>query len=149
MRMKDEFSDCLHYFNLCFWFTRWTFFREKRLCRNGDEGAWAQRYGSHSCGGEVYTVHLRGSNPSRRLFTDSVSMTCMKGKSCHMMLQVLMAVKMSMLIFWVLTQHRLAGRYHCFTQDGGSMFLWNSGVNLQVTRRYNPKDQHRQEKLPC
>jgi hypothetical protein len=38
--------------------------------------------------------------------------------------EVLMAVKMSMLVFWVVTPCELAGRYQHFRkEDGDSMFL--------------------------
>jgi hypothetical protein len=52
--------------------------------------------------------------------------------------QVLTAVKMPMLIFWVVTLCGFAGRYHRFggtycSEDGGNMFFRNvGGICLQV-----------------
>jgi hypothetical protein len=54
-----------------------------------------------------------------------------------MRFEVLKAVKISILVFWVVTPYGLAGRYQRFgrtssTDDGGNMFLRNVGICLQV-----------------
>jgi hypothetical protein len=68
--------------------------------------------------------------------------------------EALTAVKMSMLVFWVVTPCGLVGRYSTnvseeYTasifrvEDGGIMFLRNVGTTYKFTRRYNPENQHR------
>jgi hypothetical protein len=56
---------------------------------------------------------------------------------------VLMAVKMSMLVLWVITPCGLVGRYQRFgatyREDGGSIFLWNVGIYLQVHTALQPR----------
>jgi hypothetical protein len=52
--------------------------------------------------------------------------------------EILTAVKMSIFVFWVLTPCGLVGRYHRFggthfnPEDGGSVFIRNDGICVQV-----------------
>jgi hypothetical protein len=57
--------------------------------------------------------------------------TSSTGKFCptRMRFEVLTAIKMPMLVFWVVTPCGLLGGY---PEDGGSMFLRNVGIYLQV-----------------
>jgi hypothetical protein len=47
-------------------------------------------------------------------------------------LEILTAVKMSMLVFLVVTLRD--------SEDGGTMFLRNDDIYFKFTRRYNPED---------
>jgi hypothetical protein len=67
--------------------------------------------------------------------------------SRHKRLQVLMAVKIKTLVFWVVTPCRLVGRYqnfggtyclHLSPEDEGSMFFRNVGIYLQVHTALQP-----------
>jgi hypothetical protein len=68
--------------------------------------------------------------------------------------ETLTAVKMSMLVFWVLTQRGLVGRSNVSeentasifraevdfsAEDGGSMFLRNFGITVQVHMALQPR----------
>jgi hypothetical protein len=71
--------------------------------------------------------------------------------------EVLMAVKMSMLLFWVVTPCGIVGRYQRFgwtcclhlqpssvifrTEDGDSVFLRNFGIYLRVHTASQPKSK--------
>jgi hypothetical protein len=55
--------------------------------------------------------------------------------------EVLTAVKMLMLVFWVVTLCVIVGRYQRF---GGTRCLRNVGITGKSTRRYNREDQYRQ-----
>jgi hypothetical protein len=68
--------------------------------------------------------------------------------------EVLPAVKMSILIFWVVTQWGLVGTYQRFgetyclcllgwsPESRVSMFLRNVGIYIQIQRRSDSEDQH-------
>jgi hypothetical protein len=62
--------------------------------------------------------------------------------------EVLTAMKMSM-FFWTVTSRKFVGRNQRFggtqylsPEDGGSIFLRNVGISLQVDMALQPKDQH-------
>jgi hypothetical protein len=62
--------------------------------------------------------------------------------------EVLTAVKMSLLVFWVVTPCGLAGRYQRFEGSYSlkmeTMCSSETLVSTESTRRYNPEDKHRQ-----
>jgi hypothetical protein len=60
-----------------------------------------------------------------------------KTLSFHMRSEVFMAVKMSMLVFWVVMPCGLVGRYSA--EDGGSMFLHEVGIYLQDHTPLQPR----------
>jgi hypothetical protein len=63
-------------------------------------------------------------------------------------------VKVLMFVCWIVMPCQLVCRYQhvrehtsstCKYEDGGSMFLHNTGIYLKSLWCYNPKDQHHQE----
>jgi hypothetical protein len=71
-------------------------------------------------------------------------------KCNYVRFEILTAVKMSMLILWVVMSCGLLGfggtyclHLHFTPESGGSMFLRNVGVYLQVHTMFNTEDQHR------
>jgi hypothetical protein len=75
-----------------------------------------------------------------------------KTRCSEMRFEVLTAVKISIMVFWVVTPCGLAGTYHRFggtycPEDGCSMFVQSLIFNYKSARRHNPKDQHRQDFL--
>jgi hypothetical protein len=55
-----------------------------------------------------------------------------------MRFEVITAVKMSILVLWVVMLCGLVGRY-LSPEDGGSMFLRNVGIYLQVHTALQPR----------
>jgi hypothetical protein len=53
-----------------------------------------------------------------------------ENKSEHMRFEVLTAVKMSMLVFWVVTQCRLVCRYRSFGKKKGNTLPPSSGMKM-------------------
>jgi hypothetical protein len=80
------------------------------------------------------------SHPSRFDDTDNI---WWRGQI--MKFKFLTAVKMSMLVFWVVTPFELVGRYQRFRgpEDGAVCSSETLISAYKFTRRYNPEDQHR------
>jgi hypothetical protein len=70
--------------------------------------------------------------------------TLLQRKGIDMRYKVVMAMKMSVLVSWVVTLCGLVGKHRRFggtnhPEDGGGKFLQNVGINLQIHKSLRPR----------